>query len=128
MGGRTPGLLALGHELDVTLIAYQSLAMELFTGKYTPANRPKGLRGLIYNREYLSRIQPVIDLLRQLGEAHGGKSPSQVALNWLICKGALPIPGAKNMRHVQENAGSLGWRLSDDAIAALDEFHLPEEE
>jgi pyridoxine 4-dehydrogenase len=43
-----------------------------------------------------------------------------VALNWLICKGALPIPGAKNPRQAQENAGALGWRLSDDAIAALD--------
>jgi aryl-alcohol dehydrogenase-like predicted oxidoreductase len=115
------GLLALCRELDVMLIAYQPLAIGLLTGKYTPANRPKGLRRLIYNREYLSRIQPIIGLLRQLGKAHGGKSPSQVALNWLICKGALPIPGAKNMQQVQENAGALGWRLSDDAIAALDE-------
>lgn len=115
------GLLALCRELDVMLIAYQPLAIGLLTGKYTPANRPKGLRRLIYNREYLSKIQPIIGLLRQLGKAHGGKSPSQVALNWLICKGALPIPGAKNMQQVQENAGALGWRLSDDAIAALDE-------
>jgi aryl-alcohol dehydrogenase-like predicted oxidoreductase len=35
--------------------------------------------------------------------------------------GALPIPGAKSPRQAQENAGALGWRLSDDAIARLDE-------
>ena len=35
-----------------------------------------------------------------LGHAHGGKTPAQVALNWLICKGAVPIPGAKNAAQV----------------------------
>jgi len=43
-----------------------------------------------------------------------------VALNWLICKGAVPIPGAKNARQAQENAGALGWRLTDEEVAALD--------
>jgi pyridoxine 4-dehydrogenase len=38
----------------------------------------------------------------------------------LIGKGALPIPGAKNPGQAQDNAGALGWRLSDDAIAVLD--------
>jgi diketogulonate reductase-like aldo/keto reductase len=53
--------------------------------------------------------------------AHGGKSSAQVALNWLICKHVVPIPGAKNSRQAQENAGALGWRLSEAEIATLDE-------
>jgi aryl-alcohol dehydrogenase-like predicted oxidoreductase len=115
------GLLDLCRELDVTLIAYQPLASGLLTGKYTAAVRPGGYRRLIYSRGRLSQVQPLIALLRELGEAHGGKSPPQVALNWLICKGALPIPGAKSPRQAQENAGALDWRLSAEAIAALDE-------
>jgi aryl-alcohol dehydrogenase-like predicted oxidoreductase len=114
------GVQALCHDLDVALIAYQPLASGLLTGKYSPANHPGGYRRFLFSRERLSRIQPLIGLMKELGEAHGGKSPAQVALNWLICKGALPIPGAKNPRQAQENAGALGWRLSDDAIAALD--------
>jgi pyridoxine 4-dehydrogenase len=43
-----------------------------------------------------------------------------VALNWLICKGVVPIPGAKNERQARENAGALGWRLDEDEVAALD--------
>ncbi len=43
-----------------------------------------------------------------------------VALNWLMCKGALPIPGATSVRHMQENAGALGWRLADEEVAALE--------
>jgi aryl-alcohol dehydrogenase-like predicted oxidoreductase len=43
-----------------------------------------------------------------------------VALNWVMSKGAVPIPGAKNARQARDNAGALGWRLSEAEIAALD--------
>ena len=49
-----------------------------------------------------------------------GKTPAQVSLNWIICKGAIPIPGASSVAQVQENAGALGWRLSPEDIALLD--------
>lgn len=42
----------------------------------------------------------------------------QVAINWTLCKGALPIPGAKNARQVKEAAGALGWRMSPDEVKA----------
>jgi pyridoxine 4-dehydrogenase len=44
-----------------------------------------------------------------------------VALNWLIRKGAVPIPGAKNALQAQENCGALGWRLTEEEVMALDE-------
>ena len=44
----------------------------------------------------------------------------QVAINWCICKGTLPIPGAKNAQQAAELAGAMGWRMSDDQVAALD--------
>ncbi len=110
------------RELGVTLIAYSPLAQGLLTGKYTPQNTPSGVRRFRYTRQRLAQVQPLIALLRQLGEAHGGKTPAQVALNWVICKGAVPIPGAKNARQARENAGALGWRLTDGQVAALDEI------
>ena len=45
-----------------------------------------------------------------------------MALNWVICKGALPIPGAKNADQALENAGALGWRLTEEEVARLDEL------
>ena len=119
-GPERNGLLEACRELGVTLIAYSPLAKGMLTGKYTPANPPPGLRGRRYRGDYLARIQPLIGLLREIGAAHGGKNPNQVALNWVICKDAIPIPGAKNARQVQENAGALGWRLTADEVAALD--------
>jgi aryl-alcohol dehydrogenase-like predicted oxidoreductase len=114
------GLLKLCRELGVTLIAYSPLAKGMLTGKYTPQTRPPGLRSYIFRRARLSKIQPLIQLLREIGQAHDGKSPAQVALNWVMCKGAVPIPGAKNAKQAQENAAALGWRLAETEIAALD--------
>ena len=31
--------------------------------------------------------------MRDIGSAHGGKTPAQVAINWTMCKGAIPIVG-----------------------------------
>ena len=47
----------------------------------------------------------------------------QVAINWTLCKGALPIPGAKNARQVKEAAGALGWRMSPDQVGCA--LHIP---
>lgn len=114
------GLLTRCKELGVRLIAYSPLAMGLLTGKYTPENPPPGVRGGRY-AGMLKDIQPLVKTLTSLGQDVGGKSAAQVALNWLLCKGALPIPGAKNARQAEMNAGAAGWRLSEAQVALLDE-------
>jgi replicative DNA helicase len=49
-----------------------------------------------------------------------GKTRTQVALNWLICKDdVVAIPKAGNLDHVKENAGSVGWKLSETDQQAL---------
>ena len=115
----TSGLLEVCRQLNVTLIAYSPLEQGLLTGKYTPENPPSGVRGRRYLRD-LGKVQPLVALLREIGAAHGGKTPAQAALNWAICKGTAPIPGAKNARQAVDNAGALGWRLSPDQVRALD--------
>ncbi len=115
------GTLNACQELGITLIAYSPLEMGLLTGKYTPENPPGGVRSRRYSRAYLERIRPLIGLLREIGQGHSGKTPAQVALNWVICKGAVPIPGAKNARQAVSNAGALGWRLTDNEVQALDD-------
>jgi aryl-alcohol dehydrogenase-like predicted oxidoreductase len=118
------GLLKACQELGVALIAYSPLAQGGLTGKYTPDNPPPSVRGRRYSRSYLARIQPLLHQMQEIGEAHEGKTPAQVAINWCICKGTLPIPGAKTSRQAGENAGCLGWRLDDEEVAALDKTSL----
>jgi aryl-alcohol dehydrogenase-like predicted oxidoreductase len=113
------GLLNRSYELGVRVIAYSPLAKGLLTGKYTPENPPPGVRGRQYASK-LKEIQPLIKLMTEIGQDLGGKAPAQIALNWLICKGALPIPGAKNARQAEINSGASGWRLSEEQMKALD--------
>ncbi len=118
------GLLARCQELGVRLIAYSPLAMGMLTGKYTPDTPPHGARGSKY-ASVLPKLYPLIQRMTQIGQDHGGKSPAQIALNWCICKGTLPIPGAKNVRQAEMNAGALGWRLTEDEVRLLDEASDP---
>lgn len=113
------GLLAACRELGVIMVAYRPLGYGLLTGKYTLENLPSYLHGRIVKRADLHRVTPLIELLRELAQSHG-KIPSQVALNWIMCKGAVPIPGAKNPRQAAENAGAMGWRLEAAEVDALD--------
>jgi diketogulonate reductase-like aldo/keto reductase len=59
-------------------------------------------------------------VMTEIGQDHGGKSNAQVALNWVMRKGALPIPGAKNADQALQNAGALGWELAAEEVAKLD--------
>ncbi|MBM3181406.1 MAG: aldo/keto reductase [Chloroflexi bacterium] len=113
------GTLARCKELGIRLIAYSPLEKGLLTGKYSLKNPPPGVRGSQY-AELLKKLPSVIKLLQEIGQNHGDKTISQVALNWLICKGALPIPGAKNSQQAEMNAGGAGWQLTEEQIARLD--------
>jgi aryl-alcohol dehydrogenase-like predicted oxidoreductase len=120
----TTGLLEACRELNVTLIAYSPLAQGLLTGKYSRQHRPGGMRAVRGFRASYDTIGRLIDLMREIGVGHGGKSPGQVALNWVICKGAVPIPGAKSARQAEENAGAAGWGLTSEEVAALEAADL----
>jgi pyridoxine 4-dehydrogenase len=113
------GTLARCKELGIRLVAYSPLEKGLLTGKYSVDNPPPGSRARVYTN-LIGKIQPLLKLMTETGQDHGGKANAQVALNWVICKGALPIPGAKNAEQAQENAGALGWRLTDEEVAKLD--------
>ena len=114
------GLLEECGKSGVRFIAYSPLGMGLLSGRYTPQNPPSGPRRLFYFGQ-LQRIQNLVAKLKEFGAAHGGKTPNQVALNWLQGKGALPIPGAKTAAQARENAGALGWRLNPAEMAELDQ-------
>lgn len=113
------GLLDYCLKNDITVIAYSPLAKGMVTGKYSPDNPPPGPRKRMYPPEKLQQAQPLINLLKEIGTNYS-KSPAQVALNWTICKGTVPIPGAKNAKQAAENLGAMGWRLSSEEVTALD--------
>lgn len=118
----TSGLLAACAELGVVPLAYSPLGQGRLTGKYDAAHPPPGRR--TFSAHPMERVDRIVAVLRRLGEAHDGRTPAQVALRWIIQKGAVPIPGAKNAEQARQNAGALGWSLTDDEVAELDAASL----
>ncbi|MBF2056557.1 MAG: aldo/keto reductase [Cyanobacterium sp. T60_A2020_053] len=117
------GLKDLCRELNIQIIAYSPLTLGLLTGKYqenTPL--PKGTRKWLF-KQLLPKIKPLLMRLNDFALIHQ-KSMAQVALNWCICQGTIPIPGAKNTSQAEENRGALGWRLSTDEVQELEDIAL----
>ncbi|KAL3782290.1 hypothetical protein ACHAW5_010592 [Stephanodiscus triporus] len=86
------------------------LAIGLLSGKYGADDATKV--GKVASDPQLADI---IGAMRAVAEGH-----SDVAINWCIAKGTTPIPGARTLRQVRSNYGSLDWTMSDEEVKFLD--------
>lgn len=124
----TNGILDTARQLGVTILAYSPLAQGLLTGKYTVENyiEPTGARRIDprFSKSGIEKIALVMKVLHQLGDKHK-RTLAQVSLNWLIAQGVIPIPGAKTAQQAIQNAGALGWSLTPEEIAQLDQVTRP---
>jgi aryl-alcohol dehydrogenase-like predicted oxidoreductase len=111
------GVLPTCRELGVVPLAYSPIGQGRLSGKYSADHQPAGKRN--FSAHPWERVEAVVSVLRRIGEVHD-RTPAQVALRWCIAKGTVPIPGAKNGAQAEQNAGALGWALSDEEVAALD--------
>jgi aryl-alcohol dehydrogenase-like predicted oxidoreductase len=102
------------------IIAYSPLGQGLLSGKYQkspPRNFRRGRRA--FSAESRQRLQPLVDALGEIGTKLGATS-SQVALAWLIRKpNVVAIPGASNVRQLEENVAAADVELSEDDDARL---------
>ncbi|MEM1768781.1 MAG: aldo/keto reductase, partial [Desulfurococcaceae archaeon] len=119
-------LIPYAEANSFTFLAWSPIAKGALSGKYSIDNLPifKDLRSTdpIFHTENFSKIQRVVDILKELSIKYG-KKPVQIAINWLISYSSsiVPIPGAKSPDQVIDNANSVGWRLSYSDWRLLDE-------
>jgi aryl-alcohol dehydrogenase-like predicted oxidoreductase len=143
----TNGVLDACRELQVALLAYSPLEQGVLTGKYRskrmvmPGARrrrlslflrldlPGDTRGQVPAIQRLlstpramrhEQLEPLFVVLEEIAHAHK-KTIAQVALNWLVIKERciIPLPGAKNAHQARENAGALGWCLTEEEQARI---------
>lgn len=117
------GVMETCRELGVTVIAYGPLGEGILTGKYEERKLPLRRRVKMKVRR-LRTNPPVIATLREIGEAHDGASPAQVALNWCCAKGVVPIVGIKTAAQAMDNFNALNWSLTEEEVTRLDEASL----
>ncbi len=120
MTARNTEILDACNEAGCRLISYSPLCLGLLSGKYDLQNlpRPGNPRRQLF-RELLPGAKPLLATLKAVAKEFD-KTPSQVAINWAICKGTVPIPGARNLVQAAENLGSVGWTLDNAAVQELD--------
>jgi len=113
------GLKEVCDELGIKLIAYSPLALGLLTGKYSVKdNLPPGLRGWVC-KQILPGARSLLDCLDAIAKSRN-KTMSQVAINWCISKGTIPIPGAKNPEQAKQNLDAIAWQLDSGEVTELD--------
>ncbi len=116
----TNGLMDLCKALRITILAQQPLAMGLLTGKYDADAPASGSRRQMMLRYHTPRLDILLRTMNHIGLENNGKNCAQVALNWILRKGAVPIPGTKTLPQAIENAQTPRWEMTDEQRSLLD--------
>jgi aryl-alcohol dehydrogenase-like predicted oxidoreductase len=118
----------MARALDIAVTAWGPLGGGLLTGKYNPdADKsaaadarytvsPWG-QGMMHDRNYGIAAE-VVKLARELG-----RTPSQVAINWVRQQKRgviIPILGARTLSQLQDNLACLDFTLTDEQLQRLD--------
>jgi aryl-alcohol dehydrogenase-like predicted oxidoreductase len=121
-------LLPLCRAEGIGVIAWSPLGGSWLTGKYrrgqppppdSRVGRADRWDDLPEQRES-ERTWQIIDVLLEISDSLG-KTPPQIALNWLLQQPGVtaPIFGARTVEQLEDNLGSVGWALSADELAKL---------
>ncbi|PZR31075.1 aldo/keto reductase, partial [Caulobacter segnis] len=116
------GILNYCHNHGIPFFAYMVLEQGALTGKYSPESPlPQGSdRAENYN-DILPHLMTLTDKLGSIGQSHNAQA-ADVAIAWVMAKGATPIIGVTKSHHVQSlvRAGSLA--LTSNDIAELEDL------
>ena len=120
-------LLPMARELDLAVTAWSPLAGGLLTGKYEAGvdGRKEESR---FDHPMMAPRLDISDRKRAICRAvvevaaAVGKSPAQVALNWLCRQPGVMIPiiGARRLSQLKDNLGSVDFSLEDEHLQKLD--------
>jgi aryl-alcohol dehydrogenase-like predicted oxidoreductase len=124
-------LLPLCREERLAVLPWSPLGGGLLTGKYRAGEgSPEGTRGgdstpsgyLMRRRLAVERNYAVAEAVAKVA-AEIGRTPAQVALNWVLTREGVtaPIVGARTLAHLDDNLGTIGWRLDAEQEQALEE-------
>ena len=120
-------LLPLCREEGLGVIPWGPLGGGLLTGKYRPEDpAPPDTRagddaeGIHIRYRMDDRAWSIIDAVGKVA-AEIGKTPAQVALNWVVHRRGVtsPIVGARTVEQLDDNLGAVGWELADEPRRAL---------
>jgi aryl-alcohol dehydrogenase-like predicted oxidoreductase len=127
-------LLPMAWHHGITPTAWSPLAGGVLSGKYSQgdskANDDSARQGMLQSMGQLNdRSLAIADVVKQVA-TKVNRTPSQVALNWLLQQPGRPIQiiGVRKLTHLEDNLGALDFTLSVehlDKLTAASSFALP---
>ena len=74
-----------------------------------------------FTPEALAANRPVVDLLKRFAEKKNA-TPAQIALAWLLAQKPwiVPIPGTRNLDHLNENLGAINVQLTPAELGEIE--------
>jgi len=119
-------VLPVCRELGIGFVPFSPLGRGFLTGavKETDTLADNDVRRRLprFQSENLQRNLSLVGRIEALARTNRC-SASQIALAWVLAKGAdiVPIPGTKRVRYLEENAAAANLTLTAEDIATLDE-------
>ncbi|HMU94851.1 MAG TPA: aldo/keto reductase [Anaerolineales bacterium] len=122
-------MIPLCREEQIGLIPYSPLASGRLTRSWSAESTLRSETDQIQKSKYDSAAEtdrPIIERVAELAEKHA-VSRTHIALAWLLQKQpvAAPIIGATKIAHLEEAAGALSVRLTQEEILYLEEPYMP---
>ena len=111
-------------DLGLGTMIWSPLAAGYLSGKYTGDNTSKGRRSAMeFPPVDFEQGAEIISVLRDIGEAHGGVSPSRVAHSWLLDQNGVTsvIIGARKQEQLEDNLAVVDLKLSGEELERLNE-------
>lgn len=124
-------LTPMAEALGIGVLPWSPLGGGVLTGKYSRADLaaqqqagfdPKQLKGDNRPMGLTEKKIAAAEAVQVIAQ-ETGRSPAQIALNWLLAKPNVvsPILGARKVGQLEDNLGSLAFALSPEHLQGLDE-------
>eukprot|EP01097_Dermamoeba_algensis_P000243 TRINITY_DN1087_c0_g1_i1.p1 TRINITY_DN1087_c0_g1~~TRINITY_DN1087_c0_g1_i1.p1 ORF type:complete len:154 (-),score=28.20 TRINITY_DN1087_c0_g1_i1:213-674(-) len=119
----------MAAELGLGTVPWGTLAEGFLTGKHTRENLSKnsGRGETVSKHAAKQKNWDILDEVIKVA-AEIKRTPAQVALNWMLAKGATsPLVGTRSVEQLEESIKALEFELTAEQIDRLDKVSLPSE-
>src|SRR5579864_3514707 len=120
------GVLATCEELGIGFVPWGPIGQGYLTGKIdarTKFDPQMDMRSGFprFSPENIAANMPIVDLIRRFAEKKNA-TPAQISLAWLLAQNPfiVPIPGTRNIAHLNENLGAINVQLTPADLGEID--------
>ena len=111
------------RELGIGFVPYSPLGRGFLTGAVSAATIESDdfrLTTPRFSEASMQKNQALVDVVKRVAAGHHATA-AQVALAWVLQQGSdiVPIPGTKRVTYLEDNAGAVDIRLTDDDVREL---------